>query len=246
MIQQSTMLDVTLQSAEAKHQKIAALPHHTRLSTANSEITDEGSALATLVGRMDTVDRSGDGAPATLGYSSPRRYFVGFQNEAVERGSSGLPGALGIVVAHRHTVTIPNYGTACRLRGDQLRRDKPDYYVDRTVIVTITPKNNALLSGLLPCAHLTDHRTSPAKPRDKRLTPCYVEQWIHHQRDRRRESGDTTNGHAKGYPMCKSNVGLPQAELIRLAELNTSLQRAYLPQPEIRVAGLSVPTLSCM
>jgi hypothetical protein len=93
--------------AEADHsmsnaaRKLAAQPGHTWLGVVDHA---RGDMLAPLAGLADTVhsaDIAAQVAPAMLGADAPKRYFVGFQNDAESRGTGGLPGAFGILeVSH--------------------------------------------------------------------------------------------------------------------------------------------------
>lgn len=48
--------------------------------------------------------------PAALGADGPRRYFVGFQTNAESRGTGGLVGAYGILLADRGRLSMPVLG----------------------------------------------------------------------------------------------------------------------------------------
>jgi Protein of unknown function (DUF4012) len=95
--------------AQIQHQ-VHALPAHTWLTS-----IDRGRA--DLVGSIDALDNylnsAGSAAAVAadlLGADGPKRYFVGFLNDAEARGLGGLPGAFGILVADHGHVHFTHFG----------------------------------------------------------------------------------------------------------------------------------------
>jgi hypothetical protein len=56
-----------------------------------------------------------------LGESGPKRYFVGFLNEAEARGVGGIPGAFAIVTADHGHVVFRHFGSDVELAGARAR-----------------------------------------------------------------------------------------------------------------------------
>jgi hypothetical protein len=117
LIQQTPTLDAAVQAADEQRARVSALPQHTWLKQVDSGVANLNTSLSKLVGTLDSLDRAAHAAPTMLGYGSPQRYFVGFQNEAEARGSGGLPGAFGIVVADHGKVTFTHFGSDSELDG---------------------------------------------------------------------------------------------------------------------------------
>ena len=117
LIARTPALDGIARAASAQQQRVTDLPHHTWLAPMNSAVGRLQASLTTLNASLDTVDRAAHIAPVMLGYPVPQRYFVGFQNEAEARGTGGLPGAFGIVVADHGTLSFTHFGSDGELVG---------------------------------------------------------------------------------------------------------------------------------
>ena len=78
---------------------IAAQPGHTWLGVVDHARSTILGPLAGLGQTVRSADTAAQVAPTMLGAAGPKRYFVGFQNDAEARGTGGLPGAFGILEA---------------------------------------------------------------------------------------------------------------------------------------------------
>lgn len=117
LIQKTPELDAANAELQTDQRRLNALPHHTWLSPVNDGLGEVSTALAKLSTSMRTADTAAHSAPALLGYSSPQRYFVGFQNEAEARGTGGIPGAFGILVADHGKLTFTHFGSDSEFDG---------------------------------------------------------------------------------------------------------------------------------
>ncbi|MCW2613438.1 MAG: hypothetical protein JWN08_432 [Frankiales bacterium] len=77
------------------------------LARAQSDLQDDVDLLRKVVG---TALRASRLLPPVLGADGPRRYFVGFQTNAESRGTGGLVGAHGLLVADRGRLSMPVLG----------------------------------------------------------------------------------------------------------------------------------------
>jgi hypothetical protein len=67
------------------------------------------SELTAVGGYVDAASRAAQVLPSMLGEDSPKRYFIGLQNEAEMRGTGGLPGAFAILVADHGQLTFTHF-----------------------------------------------------------------------------------------------------------------------------------------
>jgi hypothetical protein len=111
--------ELSLATAEALRQQhlVAALPKHTWLSPVNRSSAEVVSELAKINETLNMADQAVSAAPMMLGFTTPQRYFIAFQNEAEARGTGGLPGAFGIVVADHGKLTFTHFGNDGELVG---------------------------------------------------------------------------------------------------------------------------------
>ncbi len=110
-------LDSITADVDRQQQDIGELPRHTWFTPANRGATSALTSISKIAAELDTVDRVVHAAPTLLGFTTPQRYFVGFQNEAEARGTGGLPGAFGIVVADHGSLTFTHFGSDSELDG---------------------------------------------------------------------------------------------------------------------------------
>jgi hypothetical protein len=99
----------------ATARRVGALPHHTWLGAVDRPRAGLAAQLHSLTGYVDAAERAVRILPTMLGGSSPKRYFVGMQNEAELRGTGGLPGAFAIAVASHGTVRFTHFGSDAEL-----------------------------------------------------------------------------------------------------------------------------------
>ena len=109
LIRATPTLDAATAAAGRAQQLLAGLPHHTWLPKVDDSANQVTSELSKLTGSLTTIDKSAHAAPLLLGYASPQRYFVAFQNDAESRGTGGIPGAFGIMVADHGKVTFTHF-----------------------------------------------------------------------------------------------------------------------------------------
>jgi hypothetical protein len=106
-------------SVTATEARVAALPSSGVLGPVASARADFLRELASL--RRSTTDAATavEVAPPMLGRDGPRRYFVAILNNAEMRGSGGLLGAYGILVADHGHLTMRELGTNSALADAQ-------------------------------------------------------------------------------------------------------------------------------
>lgn len=117
LIAATPTLDNAVTVSDAQLSAVLALPKNTWLGPVNQGITEFSSSLTKLAGSLRSIDQAAHVAPALLGYTTPQRLFVGFQNEAELRGTGGLPGAFAIVVADQGKLTFTHFGSDGELEG---------------------------------------------------------------------------------------------------------------------------------
>ncbi|HEU5265230.1 MAG TPA: DUF4012 domain-containing protein [Jatrophihabitans sp.] len=79
------------------------------------------SELRQLRGELSGADRAVRLLQPMLGESGPKRYFVGFLNEAESRGVGGLPGAFAIVTADHGHIVFRHFGSDVELASVRAR-----------------------------------------------------------------------------------------------------------------------------
>ncbi len=80
-----------------------------------------GAELAKLSAELTGTDRTVRVLLPMLGESGPRRYFIGFLNEAESRGVGGIPGAFAIVTADHGRITFTHFGSDDELKNVRAR-----------------------------------------------------------------------------------------------------------------------------
>lgn len=110
--------DTELSSASAAVDK---LPGNTWLGPVNRGRQRFVDSLDSLRRQVGALDRVTSVLPQMLGSSQPKRYFIGFENEAESRGLGGIPGAFVIVTADRGHVSVSQFESDTTL--DKVRTD---------------------------------------------------------------------------------------------------------------------------
>jgi hypothetical protein len=123
LLTQTPTLDRARTAADQQQHAIADIALDSWLGPVNSGVRSATSKLSGLVAGLDGVDDAAHVLPTMVGYPTPQRYFVGFQNEAESRGSGGLPGAFAIMVADHGVLTFTHFGNDGELSGT---RSDPD------------------------------------------------------------------------------------------------------------------------
>ena len=117
LVRVTPQLNSAVADARQQQRRLASLPRHTWLAPMNKGAIEVDAALGKLIGSLDTIDQAARAAPTLLGYTTPQRYFVAFQNEAETRGSGGLPGAFAIIVADQGTLSFTHFASDSELGG---------------------------------------------------------------------------------------------------------------------------------
>ncbi len=84
------------------------------VSSARSSVL---AALVQVDDELTGVNRAVQIAVPMLGESGPKRYMIGFMNEAEARGLGGIPGAFAIVTADHGRITFTHFGSDQELYG---------------------------------------------------------------------------------------------------------------------------------
>lgn len=103
------VLDDASDAATAAVHSVADAPAHTWLGSVNSARTNTLEQLRRVADQLSGAARGTHILLPMLGQSAPRRYFVGFLNEAGARGLGGFPGAFAIVTADKGTLTFTHF-----------------------------------------------------------------------------------------------------------------------------------------
>lgn len=93
----------------AVQREVDDLPSSTWLSSVDDGRTQVVDALDRLSATLESVDRAAKLLPTMLGKDGPKRYFIGFLNEAELRGTGGLPGAFAIAKADHGLIKIEHF-----------------------------------------------------------------------------------------------------------------------------------------
>lgn len=102
-------LDTANRAADAATQAVA--------QSSPSWLGPVASARSSVLSQLDRIDDELSGAQRAvqialpmLGQSGPKRYLVGFMNEAESRGLGGVPGSFAIVTADHGKITFTHFG----------------------------------------------------------------------------------------------------------------------------------------
>ena len=96
---------------------IGTLPAHTWLPSIDAAYADALHQITTLDSTLRSADLAARILPTMLGRDGPRRYFLGFQNEAEARGTGGLPGAFAIIEANHGKLAFTRMESDTTLDG---------------------------------------------------------------------------------------------------------------------------------
>jgi hypothetical protein len=96
---------------------ISRLPAHTWLTSVDSSYADARRQVTTLDSTLRSANLAVRILPTMLGASGPKRYFLGFQNEAESRGTGGLPGAFAIIEANHGKLAFTAMESDSTLKG---------------------------------------------------------------------------------------------------------------------------------
>ncbi|MEO6885996.1 MAG: DUF4012 domain-containing protein [Jatrophihabitantaceae bacterium] len=136
---------------------MAALPAGTWAGPVNSASVNFRTQLQAIANYVDAGARAVEVLPPMLGSSTPKRYFIGLQNEAELRGTGGLPGAFAIAVASHGKITFTHF-----LSDAALLPPNPNHTIDTGL--NFGAGYNAAYGASLPTQTITDSNVSPNFP----------------------------------------------------------------------------------
>ncbi|MGN6605820.1 MAG: DUF4012 domain-containing protein [Jatrophihabitans sp.] len=96
-------------SLNAVERRVDALPTSSWLGPADHARASFAAQLRAVSGYVDAAARVSRILPSMLGGDTPKRYFIGLQNEAEARGTGGLPGAFAIAVVDHGRVHFTHF-----------------------------------------------------------------------------------------------------------------------------------------
>ena len=96
---------------------LAARPASSWLGPVDTARSTLLTQLRSLGKTLHSADLAARIAPQMLGVDGPKRYFIGFQNDAEARATGGLPGAFGIVRADHGKISIERFEPDNTLNG---------------------------------------------------------------------------------------------------------------------------------
>ena len=117
LVKAAPVLDSASVAATSAASAVANAPSHTWFGAIDSARAKVATDLIALRDELVGVARATHILPPMLGESGPKRYFVGFENEAEARGLGGLPGAFAIVTAEHGTITFTHFEADTALAG---------------------------------------------------------------------------------------------------------------------------------
>ncbi len=128
-------VSATMPVLQRAHARLARLQRRTEavdgplLWPVGGGVRDLRAQLADLTGTVELGMRTVRLVPPMLGVDGPRTYLLAVQNPAEARGTGGILGAYGVVVADGGRVSVREIGPNSRLRGaDRLPVDLgPDF-----------------------------------------------------------------------------------------------------------------------
>lgn len=107
----------TVQRASAASTAINTLPAKTWLSQVDDARSQVVRSLGDLNTTLSTLNRTAGLLLPMLGSEQPKRYFIGFVNEAELRGSGGVPGSFAIATVDHGKISLTHFGSDTELDG---------------------------------------------------------------------------------------------------------------------------------
>jgi hypothetical protein len=117
LAQAQPVVDRSGRATQRAMAELSAAPRSSWLSSVDSSRASLIKQLAGLRGELAGASQALRTAIPMLGAEGPRRYFVGFLNEAESRGLGGVPGAFAIVTADHGTIKFTHFGNDNTLNG---------------------------------------------------------------------------------------------------------------------------------
>ena len=96
---------------------VTKIDRHSWLGPLDSSRAQFQTELTKISSELGNAAAAVQEAPAMLGQSGMRRYFIGFENNAEARGLGGLPGQFAILTADRGKLSFTNFGSDDDLAG---------------------------------------------------------------------------------------------------------------------------------
>jgi hypothetical protein len=96
---------------------VTKIDRHSWLSPLDSSRAQFQTDLTKISSELGNAAAAIQVAPAMLGQSGMRRYFIGFENNAEARGLGGLPGQFAILTADHGKLSFTNFGSDDDLAG---------------------------------------------------------------------------------------------------------------------------------
>ena len=150
-----TAVAPTISSASANvaqtTKTISELPAHTWLRSVDASYADALRQVTSLDSTLTSANLAVRVLPTMLGASGPKRYFLGFQNEAESRGTGGLPGAFAIIEANHGKLAFTAMESDTTLMGVAAN-------------VNFGPAYNHLYDGADPTSEYRNSNLSPNFP----------------------------------------------------------------------------------
>jgi hypothetical protein len=142
------VLAQTVNRATSAAAAIQALPASTWMSQADQARAKVLSSLASLNHTLKSLDHTAGLLLPMLGSEQPKRYFIGFVNEAELRGSGGLPGSFAIAEVSDGQIKLTHFGADNELDNVVANVDLgPDY---NALYASAQPANTYLNSNISP------------------------------------------------------------------------------------------------
>lgn len=117
VVKAAPLVTEAVTSAQDVQRRIVALPAHTWIPAVDRGRDELVGKLADLNATLTSVNRATQVLPTMLGFDGPKRYFIGFENDAEARGLGGLPGAFAIVVADHGRISFTHMEQDSALNG---------------------------------------------------------------------------------------------------------------------------------
>ena len=115
--------------AGAALQKVEELPDNTWLSPIDDARASFQNELSTVNNDLSDASTAFKLLPDALGRETPKRYFIGFENEAEARGIGGIPGQYAILLADHGKLSFEYFGTDGDLSNLGAKVNLPADYV---------------------------------------------------------------------------------------------------------------------
>jgi hypothetical protein len=131
------VLAATVDRASATVSSVEKLPSRTWLGQVDDARSQVMRSLNELSNTLRTLNRTAGLLLPMLGSDGPKRYFIGFGNEAELRGSGGLPGSYAIAEVDNGKIKLTHFGSDDDFNGIDTGLDLGNEY--NTLYATTGP-----------------------------------------------------------------------------------------------------------